>query len=216
MKRLIVYDLDGTLVDTLQDITNAANFMLAQMQAQPLMADQVRRFVGRGMYQLVGDCLGTEDPERIAEGMRIYRAYYHEHLVDHSKLYPGALEALNYFSSRTQVVISNKPNPYSADLLKALGVSGFFMAVIGGDSPYPRKPDPASLKAMMGRAAASCDEALVIGDSPVDVETGRRAGVLTVAVTHGLADREALMAAAPDFLVASFKVLLRVAKKQGW
>ena len=216
MKRLIVYDLDGTLVDTLKDITNAANFMLAKLQAPLLTAEKVRRFIGRGMHQLVGDCLGTQDPERVAEGMRVYRAYYHEHLVDNSRLYPGAREVLEYFRLRAQAVISNKPNPYSKDLLKALGVADYFLDIIGGDSPYPRKPDPSSLKALMARAEVSSDEALLIGDSPIDVETGHQAGVLTVSLMHGLADRDELAAAGPDFIVDDFNRFLALAKEQAW
>lgn len=216
MKRLIVYDLDGTLVDTLQDITNAANHMLSRMQAQPLSPDQVRVFVGRGMSQLIKDCLKTDDPERLTEGMRIYRAYYHEHLMDHSRLYPGALEVLEYFQARTQAVISNKPNPYSTDLLKALGIAKYFLEIIGGDAPYPRKPDPSSLRVLMGRSGATANETMIIGDSPIDIETGRRAGVLTASLAHGLTRRDELAAAKPDAMVDNFESLLALAKEQGW
>ena len=214
--RLVVYDLDGTLVDTLQDITNAANYLLSQMQAASLTPNQVRRFVGRGIHQLVGECLKTDDAGLVAEGMRIYRAYYQQHLADNSKLYPGARQALDYFKTRVQAVISNKPNPYSTDLLKALGVEGYFMDIIGGDSPYPRKPDPASLNAVMERAGVSPHEAVMIGDSPIDVEMGRQAGVAVVTVTHGLADRDELVAAQPEAIVDSFQALIALAKTQGW
>ncbi len=213
---MIVYDLDGTLVDTLQDITNAANHMLSQMHASALTPDQVRRFVGRGMHQLIVDCLQTEDPGRIAEGLRVYRAYYREHLVDHSRLYPGVLAVLEYFQARTQAVISNKPNPYSKDLLEALGIGKYFLEVIGGDAPYPRKPDPSSLKVLIARARVSPEETMIIGDSPVDVETGRRAGIFTATVTHGLADRDDLISARPDAMADSFESLLLLAKEQGW
>ena len=213
---MIVYDLDGTLVDTLQDITNAANHMLSQLGVAALSPDQVRRFIGRGMRQLVMDCLQTESPERIAEGMRIYRAYYHQHLTDNSRLFPAALEVLEFFSGRTQAVISNKPNPYSTDLLKALGVDRYFFEIIGGDDPYPRKPDPASLRVLMERADASNEQTIVIGDSPIDVELGRSAGVFTVCVTHGLSDRHDLIAAKPDAMVEGFASLLSLAKEQQW
>ncbi len=213
---MIVYDLDGTLVDTLQDITNAANYMLSQMRAAALAPDQVRRFVGRGMHQLIVDCLQTEDPGRIAEGMQIYRAYYREHLVDHSRLYPGVLAVLEYFQTRTQAVISNKPNPYSKDLLEALGIGSYFLEVIGGDDPYPRKPDPSSLRVLIERAGVSAEETMIIGDSPIDVETGRRAGIFTATVTHGLSDRDDLISARPDAMVDSFESLLLLAKEQEW
>lgn len=216
MKQLIVYDLDGTLVDTLQDITNAANHMLSQLKKPPLTPDSVRRYVGRGVRQLVADCLQTNDSDRIAEGLRVYRAYYGRHLTDNSRLYPGAVELLAYFKGRQQAVITNKPNPYSRDLLAALGVAGYFVDIIGGDSVHPKKPDPGSLKALMAQTGVDAEETLFIGDSPIDVEAGRKAGVLTVAITHGLADLDELRQAAPDRLVDDFTELLGLVRHEQW
>ncbi len=216
MKRLVVYDLDGTLVDTLQDITNAANHMLSRLKAPLLTPDCVRRFVGRGIQQLVAECLNTDDPQRIQEGLAIYRAHYHQHLVDHSRLYPGTRDILEHFRSRVQAVITNKPNPYSRELLTALGVANYFLDIIGGDTPYPRKPDPTSLHSMMERVDATPEETLLVGDSPIDIETGHRAGVLTVTVSHGLADAGELATASPDLMVSNLLELLTVVKRHGW
>jgi len=216
MKRLIVYDLDGTLVDTLEDIAQAANHMLRELGAVPLPASEIRPFVGRGLQELVKGCLRTDDPAQAERGSKIYRAYYTQHLVEHSRLYPGAREVLDHFRPRAQAVISNKPNPYSSDILRALGVAGYFIRVVGGDSEYPRKPDPSSIRAIMEQAGVSPRETLFIGDSPIDVETGRSAGIVTIAVTHGFSDEEELRAAAPDVLVPSFPELLALAKQQGW
>lgn len=216
MKRLIIYDLDGTLVDTLQDITEAANHMLSAMQAPLLTPDHVRRFVGKGIQQLVSDCLGTDDPGRLAQGLSIYRSYYSRHLADHSALYPGARELLEHFRARQQAVITNKPNPDSRDLLTALGVAGYFFDIIGGDAPHPRKPDPASAQSVMQRAGAAPAETLFVGDSPIDIETGRRAGVFTVVVTHGLVDAQEIDAASPDTMVSDLRELLDLAKTRRW
>lgn len=212
----MVYDLDGTLVDTLKDITIAANAMLATMGAPALTLEHVRSFVGRGMHELVMDCLQTTDPERVAEGLKIYRGYYGKHLADHSRLYPGALQTLEFFSHCAQAVITNKPNPYSTDLLTALGVAGFFTDIIGGEAPYPRKPDPASLLALLKKNQVSAREALMIGDSPIDVKTAQQAGVACVTLTHGLARRDEIMISRPDYIADSFEALLDLAKKQGW
>ena len=123
MKRLILYDLDGTLVDTLEDIVQSANHMLREMEAPLLSREQVRRLVGRGMQQLIGDCLKTEDPERIARGLAIYRAHYGQHLLDRSRLYPGARELLDHFQPRRQAVVTNKPDPFSTTILQALQIA---------------------------------------------------------------------------------------------
>ena len=216
MKQLVVYDLDGTLVDTLEDIAQSANHMLAALGLAPVSARQIRQYVGRGVYELVKRCLSAEDVKRIDGGLRIYRAHYGAHLLDHSRLYPGARELLDYFKSRTQAVITNKPNPYSREILHGLGVAGYFVDIIGGDSMYPRKPDPSALLALMAGCGVRAVDTLLIGDSPVDVETGKSAGVLTVAIAHGLADEEELMSAAPDQLVRNFDELLTLAKQRGW
>ena len=122
----------------------------------------------------------------------IYRAYYAVHLVDQSRLYPGAVAVLTHFSARRQAVITNKPEPFSRDILRALGIEAFFCQIVGGDSDYPKKPDPASIRAVMETWGALPAETLFIGDSPIDIETGRNAGVLTVGVTHGFSDEDEL------------------------
>jgi len=216
MKRLIIYDLDGTLVDTLEDITEAANHMLTQLGAEPLSAEAVRRLVGKGLEQLVANCLKTQDAGRITEGLAIYRAYYGRHLLDHSRLYPHAREVLEHFKTRHQAVITNKPDPYSRTLLAALDVAGYFHDIIAGNSAYPRKPDPAAVAAVMAATRTTPADTLLVGDSPIDVETGRSAGVFTVAVAHGLADEAELVRLGPDAIVRDFEELLRRAQEEGW
>ena len=218
MMRLIVYDLDGTLVDTLDDITASANRMLEHLGLPPVPASEVRGYVGRGIQELVQRCLGTEDERLLERGLRLYREDYGRHLLDHSRLYPGARETLEHFKrlGRPQAVITNKPDPYSAQILAGLGAAGYFTAVIAGDAAYPKKPDPASLRALMERHGAAPADTVFIGDSPVDVETGRRAGVLTVAVTHGLADARELAAAAPDATVGGFAELVALSAARCW
>lgn len=216
MKQLILYDLDGTLVDTLADITCAANHMLRILQASAVSAHEVRGYIGCGVHELVKRCLNTEDPKRIEYGVSVYRAYYARHMLDQSRLYPGAREVLDYFNARRQAVITNKPNPFSREILTALGVADYFFEIIAGDSAYPKKPDPSAARAMVQRAGSRPEETLLIGDSPIDIETGRRAGVATIGVLHGFSDKGELLAAAPDVLVQDFSELLQHAKKEDW
>ena len=216
LKRLVIYDLDGTLVDTLQDIAAATNHMLGALQKPPLDEDTVRRSVGRGLRELVSGCVRTDDQALIDEGIRVWWDYYGHHLADHSRLYPSTVEVLEYFKARQQVVITNKPNPFSRQLLDTLGVARYFRHIIGPDEPYPKKPDPAAVWAVMGELRVTAEEALLIGDSLVDIETGRNAGVLTVVLSHGLADEAELRAAHPDVLVRDFQELLDVARARHW
>jgi phosphoglycolate phosphatase len=218
MKRLIVYDLDGTLVDTLQDITASANHMLRALGRPLVSAEGVRSYVGRGVRELVRQCLGRPDEAEVDRALRIYRDHYGRHLLDTSRLSPGASELLERFRQlgRMQAVLTNKPNPYSTEILAGLGVADRFLQIVGGDDGFPKKPDPASLRALMDRAGAAAGETVFIGDSPVDVETGRRAGVLTVAVTHGLATPAELAAVQADATVGGFAELAALADAQGW
>ncbi len=216
MKRLIIYDLDGTLVDTLEDIAQAANHMLCQLGAPVLPARDVRGYVGRGVRQLVQHCLKSDDPKHIERGMKVYRAYYAQHLTDHSVLYPGVREVLEHFKARRQAVVTNKPNPFSQDLLAALGVAEYFLDIIGGDDGFPKKPDPGALRALMEREGIAVADAIMVGDSPVDIEAGRRAGMMTVGIAHGFSERSELVAASPDALLDNFEEFLIHAQREGW
>lgn len=216
MKRLIVYDLDGTLVDTGEDITEAVNHMLTGLSTSPLSRQEVRRFVGQGLHDLIRRCLQTEDQRLVEQGTRLFERYYAAHLIDHSTLYPGVRETLEYFKDRQQAVLTNKPDPFARDLLAALGVSGYFREVAAAGAGLPRKPDPTVLLAMMQRAGVGAGEALLVGDSVIDVDTGRRAGVLTVILMQGFEDPEDLAAAAPDVVARNFQEFLALAKQQAW
>ncbi len=217
MKRnLILYDLDGTLVDTKEDIAASANHMLRQMGGPLLTVDQVVPCVGKGLRQLIASCLGTEDAGRIEEGMRIYRAHYAIHRLDRSRLYPGARDILEHFKSRKQAVITNKPNPYSKDILSGLGISDYFIEVIGGDSEHPKKPDSTAFLYLMQKNGVSPGETLFIGDSVIDIQAGRSAGVFTAVLTHGFEPEEAIRGESPDLVAAGFETLLEIAKDRKW
>lgn len=208
MLRLVIYDLDGTLVDTKQDIAEAVNFMLARLGEPPLEAQDICRYVGHGLHHLIAHCLRTQEARRIEAGTALYRTYYATHLLDHSRLYPGVIDTLRYCQRHHQAVLTNKPNPYSRELLIGLGIAEYFVEIIAGDSGYPKKPDPAAAHALMARTQASAQETLMVGDSPIDIETGQRAGVRTVGVAQGFVDRAELAAAKPDVLVSDFSELL--------
>ena len=216
MKRLIGYDLDGTLVDTRRDIAQSVNEMRRRMGKGPLPLSRIVGFIGKGLEQMVSDCLEEKDPGRIRQGMAIYQPHYADHLLDHSRLYPRAKDLLEYFKVRQQAVLTNKPEGFSRRILEGLGVAGYFVEIAGGDSDFPRKPDPTALLSMLDRHRVKPAEALFIGDSDIDVETGRNAGVLTVAVRHGLGDARALRASAPEICVKDFRELMALAQRRGW
>ncbi|MCM8794270.1 MAG: HAD-IA family hydrolase [Candidatus Omnitrophica bacterium] len=216
MKKLILYDLDGTLVDTSQDIVLSTQHMLREMGAPLLGPERIIPLVGSGVRKLVAGSLGTDDPARVDKAVAIYRAHYAEHLLDHSRLFPGVKEVLDYFRGRLQAVVTNKPNPYSRRILEGLGVEGYFTEIIGGDSPLPKKPDPAILIDLMQRHRIAPAEALFIGDSPIDIQAGRAAGIRTAIVSQGFSTVEEIRAAAPEILAGNFTELLMMIEESKW
>jgi phosphoglycolate phosphatase len=212
-KRLIIYDLDGTLVDTREDIADAANHMRVAHSLVPLDNEKIWKFVGQGLFHLIQQCLATEDPKAIRRGSKIYRSYYTKHMLDKSKLYLGVRECLELFKGIHQVVITNKPNPYAETILKELYVFRYLSRLVAGENEFPFKPDPASTEALMKAANVTPQETLWVGDSDVDIETARAAGVHVVALTHGFVSKEKLKAAKPDRLFKDFRALINAAKQ---
>jgi phosphoglycolate phosphatase len=215
-KRLVIYDLDGTLVDTRKDIALAVNHMMKVMNRKPLNQTTIEGFVGKGLRQLVKSCLGTEEEKEIEQGTKIYRNYYAEHMLDHTTLYPGALEVLDYFKECLQAVITNKPNPFSHEILKALGIAPYFREIVAGDSDYPKKPDPTAVLSIIQKGGVTPDETLFVGDSVIDIETGRNAGVDTVVITHGFESEEELQSAQPQMIVSDFTEFLKLMREKRW
>ena len=216
MKRLIIYDLDGTLVDTGDDIVQAVNVVVASMGAPPLPPHEIRAGVGGGVANLIARSLKIDDPARIEAGVRLFRDYYGAHLTDHSRLYPGVRKLLNHFRTRIQVVLTNKPDWHARALLTALGVAQTFAKILAADARVPVKPDPAAAHALLSQYRVGAKDALMVGDSPIDIETGRRAGIPTVVVSQGFSDAATLRAAAPDFLVRDVSDVLALARRQQW
>ena len=216
MKKFIIYDLDGTLVDTREDIARAVNHMLKAMGQPPMEQKTIEKYVGRGLHYLIQHCLQIKDAKQVEKGAKVYRKHYGEHMLDHTDLYPETLKVLDHFKPVKQAVITNKPNPFTCDILKALKVIDYFAEVVAGDSEYPKKPDPTSVQTLMKREGILPQEALFIGDSPIDIETARNAGIETVVITHGFTGEDELKCAAPDHMVQSFSELLALIRAKGW
>jgi phosphoglycolate phosphatase len=216
MKRLIIYDLDGVLADTSQELVHANAYVLSRLGASPARLEAVHTFAGGGMRDLVAWGLRSDDPKFVGEAEALFTSYYTHHPYRHSRLYSGAQRILDYFKGRTQAILTDRPNPFARDLTEALGILGYFADIIAGNSPYPRKPYPAGALALIAKVGVKPEETLLIGDRPIDIETGRNAGVFTIAVAHGGATASELQASNPDVLADDLFHLLGLARRYKW
>jgi len=189
MARLAVFDLDGTLVDSVDDLHASVNHALATLGVPPRSRDEVRSFVGEGARVLLARSLAPRD-ELLEPALAAWRAHYAEHLLDRTLPYEG-IPALLAGAGRALAVLTNKPGAMARQILDGLGLLSRFVAVTGGDEA-PRKPDPTGLRELMVRAGATPAETVLVGDSRHDVETALAAGVPVVAVTWGFATRAEL------------------------
>jgi len=197
----VLFDLDGTLLDTLPDIAASVNHTLRRLGRPALTVPVIRSYVGHGLEALMTRSLGDGGPERIDEGVRLFRAHYDDHCLDASRPREGALELVRHFAGRPLGVVSNKPERFVRRLLRAFDLEKSMDAVFGGDSVPEKKPDPLMVRLALERFGAAPERGILVGDMPVDVETGRAAGVYTVAVSGGFVDRADLEASGPDLLV---------------
>lgn len=216
MKKLILYDLDGTLVDTRKDIINSVRYALATLKGPQLTDEEIKDCVGSGLHALIRKVFRTEDEKLADKGAKLYRQHYTEHMLDYSVLYPGAEEVLEYFKDRKQAVVTNKPSPFSQQILEGLGIARYFIDVLTGDNGIPHKPDPGAIFHLMKRTGALKDEVLFVGDSLVDIETARNAGVEEVMIAQGFNTEATLIAAKPSSLVKNCGELLKLAREKRW
>jgi len=207
--KLLIFDLDGTLIDSRLDLVHSVNAMLRHCGRHALPPEAIAAMVGDGAPMLVRRALGDpRDHALLKQALEYFLSYYREHKLDHTHVYAGIPEALallrrgNGAGERTMAVLSNKPVVPSRQIVQALGLSSFFMQVYGGNSFSTKKPDPEGALQLMLEASVRPRETVIVGDSGIDVLTGRNAGAWTCGVAYGFAPHT-LQAPAPDLLVQS-------------
>ena len=196
--KAVVYDLDGTLVDSRGDLADSVNAMLRSLGLPPRRDEIIWSFIGEGAERLVRRSLGPEHEHRFPEALKSWRAEYAWRLLVKTRPYPGISELLAV-PPDARGVLTNKPGGFAREILQGLGMLESFRAVIGGDES-PRKPEPEGLLALCKALEAAPAETLLVGDSTVDVATARAAGVRVCAILWGLGTRAELAAASPDHL----------------
>jgi phosphoglycolate phosphatase len=210
--RLLVFDLDGTLIDSRLDLIHSVNAMLQHIGRPALDGHVIASYVGDGAPALVRRAIGdTNDEALFRAAMEYFLGYYRIHKLDHTTVYAGMAETLAGLADpsrgnpsngvrRQMAVLSNKPVNPSRDIVQALGLGEFFVRIYGGNSFTAKKPDPLGVQTILHETGVAADEALIIGDSSIDVLTGRNAGMWTCGVTYGFAPHS-LEEVPPDVLI---------------
>ena len=211
----VLFDLDGTLVDSLEDLTDAVNHMLAGFGKAALSPASVRLLVGRGARNLVQRALDTLSPDHIERGLELFVGFNSAHIADKSQLYPGVRELLDTLTTHgiRMAIISNKQEALSRLILETLGIEGYFTTICGGDSFPEMKPSPLPLLRLMERFGIPPVDAVMVGDSINDIQAGRGAGIATIGCTWGYGELEGLREA--DHLAASCSEVVDILLKRG-
>ena len=199
--QLLVFDFDGTLVDTQQDIVDSINRTLKELELRTLEREVLSTFIGKGVNHLMTRSLEGTGYNDLPRAIDTFMRHYEAHLMDQTDLFPNCREILEHFSHKVNTILSNKPTRFITQILDALDWRDPFSTIIGGDLMPEKKPDPGGLLHILEQHGTRLEDALMIGDSLVDIETGKRAGVKTCGVTYGHAGRESLESAQPDWIV---------------
>jgi len=211
--RLLIFDLDGTLIDSKTDLAHSVNATLRHLGRPPLDDQTIYSYVGKGAEALIARAAGDSiTPQEMQTGLRYFIHYYWMHKLDHTRLYPGVRESLNRLanghagSPRYMAVLTNKPVYPSQGIIDDLGLGRLFHAVYGGNSFHSKKPDPVGVHSLLHETGVQPSEAMIVGDSDVDIETGVRASVWTCGVTYGFGTLQ-LESNPPDLIVDSLPEL---------
>ncbi len=208
----MLFDLDGTLIDSKLDIADAANAARALFDLPPLPVNQVIPFIGHGLRHLIAGVLDSKSEARIDEGLKAAFAHYDLHLGEKTTLYNGSRELFETLRNKDIVcgVVSNKPHPLTLRTLHLLGIDGFFKAAFGDRPGVRRKPEPDAIFEALKQMEVTAADSVYVGDSAVDVECAHNAGMPSVIVTHGFGDKDELQKAGPDLVVGSLLELARL------
>jgi phosphoglycolate phosphatase len=196
--RLVIFDLDGTLIDSRLDLVHSVNASLRHIGRPELPDDVIASYVGDGAPVLIQRALGGDAVHEtvVRKGLEFFLSYYREHKLDHTTVYAGIRESLTAIQSpnrgtpvdnRKLAVLTNKPVGPSRAIVDALGLGPFFIQVYGGNSFASKKPDPEGARKLLEEGGVRAEETAIVGDSHVDVETGRNTGLWTVGVSYGFA-----------------------------
>jgi phosphoglycolate phosphatase len=197
---LMIFDLDGTLIESKWDIATAVNLTLTDLKLPLRSEEEIFGFVGDGVKRLLRLSVGEENESRYAEALRVFRGHYLTHCLDRTSFYPGIDAVLSHFGRKAKAIATNKALEYTLRILEGLG-RHHFVYVVGGDDGYGLKPEPGMLLKVMEDLKIEKDRTVLIGDSTNDINGGHNAGIRVCAVGYGMGNRAKMAACNPDWFI---------------
>lgn len=216
--KCLLFDLDGTLIDSRDDLADSVNLTLSELNMANLPVEKIYNFIGEGVFNLINCSISASlqhesEIDFSTHGVEIFRKIYGKNCLIKTKLYEGVSETLDELGDYQKAVITNKPHDFSVKILEGLGISHHFKIVCGGDSFAERKPSPVPLLRTIGKLGFSAEECLMIGDNRVDIEAGKNAEINTCGCIFGFRGRNELEKAGANYLIEKFadlKLLVRI------
>jgi len=197
---LMIFDFDGTIVNTGEDLAAAVNYSLDKLGIPFLKNEDIIGYIGDGVKMLIERSLGNAFPEKFDEALSIFMTYYSEHLLDTTKLYPGVLEILDYYKNKVKVIVTNKMYSYTLRISEELDLVKYFDKIIGMDSSPYKKPDSRLLNPLIEEYGVKRNHTIVVGDGTNDILLAKNAGVVSCALLDGLGSRDKLLQLGPDYI----------------
>jgi phosphoglycolate phosphatase len=197
---LLIFDLDGTLVESKWDIAHSVNLTLVELGLPERPLEEIFGFVGDGVKKLLRLAVGEGNQERFDEALKVFRGHYLEHCLDRTAFYPGIEPMLQHFGHKEKAVATNKSIEYTRVILNGLGAH-HFPVVVGGDNGFGLKPEPGMLLYILEQVGVSKNRTVLVGDSTNDIDGGHNAGIRVCAVGYGMGNREKMAACKPDWFI---------------
>lgn len=206
---LLIFDLDGTLIESKWDIARSVNFTLTELGLPERPIEEIFGFVGDGVKRLLRLAVGEGNQAKFEEALKIFRNYYLEHCLDRTTFYPGIEPMLQHFAHKDKAIATNKSIEYTRVILNGLGAQ-HFRYMVGGDNGFGLKPEPGMLLHIMEKAGALTERTVLVGDSTNDINGGHNAGIRVCAVGYGMGNRAKMQACEPDWFIERPEQLMEI------
>ncbi len=203
----MIFDFDGTLVQSGEDIANSVNFTLAALNLPLIDKQRILTFIGDGVVKLIERAIGDAGKTYLQQAMTVFTDHYNRHMLDHAALYPGVHDLLRHFPGKRKIILTNKRYKFTEKMASALNIADFFDEIIGADTTPYVKPDPLLIKTILERFPVEKKKTVIIGDGVNDILLARNSGIVSCAFLNGLGRRDELLALEPDIVFEQFEEL---------